>query len=290
MEARTLFPLPRSPRETTGAAGSTGSVATIPAPSSHGQGTIWPNQPTAVALPLGSPGEPRSQNGHTNAAVAERKARVLLIDDHASLREPLAVLLDQVPGLCVAGQAGSVAETRRLLMAGLVADVVVLDLNLPDGEGINLIKELRAANAFSAILVLTASSSRLDQARSVQAGAKGVLPKTAPIATIIEAITRLGAGLPAFPAAQTVELLRLANEERERAEDIQVLLKRLTPREREVLASLSEGLSDKEIALRLHVSSKTVRVHMANILDKLGLESRLQALIFAVRHGIVEIE
>lgn len=222
-------------------------------------------------------------------ATGAPKTRVLLVDDHATLREPLALLMERETDLTVVGQAGSLGEARQALRAGLVADVVVLDLNLPDGNGTDLVKELRTANPHGAVLILTASNYPSDQARAVQAGASGVLNKAVSIAEIIGSVRKLGAGQPICPPNQIIELLRLAGEERERDYDAKMQLGRLTHREREVLGALADGLSDKEIALKLHVSSKTVRVHMANILDKLGLESRLQALIFAVRHGLVDI-
>lgn len=286
MDARAVSPQTglRNPNE--GFGRSPGLRSFQGGPLVGGAGTAWP-QPTAAPPPPWAGYRP----GASDAARLDEagESRVFLIDDHVGLREPLAALLDDVPGLSVSGQASSISDTRRLVDAGIAADVIVVDLNLPDGSGVDLIRELRTARPRGAILVLTASCSTRDQALAVQAGAQGVLLKSAPIASIIEAVRRLGAGLPVFPPAQIVEMLRLANEERERAEEAKALLDRLTPREREVLSALAEGMSDKDIALRLHVSNKTVRVHMANILEKLGLESRLQALIFAVRHGLVDI-
>jgi DNA-binding NarL/FixJ family response regulator len=86
-----------------------------------------------------------------------------------------------------------------------------------------------------------------------------------------------------------LELVRFAGKEREQSYAAQAALNRLTARERDVLAALADGLSDKEIARRIHINEKTVRSHMASLLDKLGVESRLQALIFAVRHGAIKI-
>ena len=215
--------------------------------------------------------------------------RVLLIDDHAALREPLGLLLEREPDLTVVGQAGSLAEARRLLADGLVADVAVVDLNLPDGSGIDLIRELRAANPEGAVLVLTASGGERDRARAVQAGAMGVLNEATLIAEVIVAVRGVAEGKPLLPPAEVIRLLRSANEQLEDDRDARATLHRLTQREREVLQALGEGLSDKEIALRLSISSKTVRVYMANLLTKLGQESRLQAVLFAACHGAIDI-
>jgi DNA-binding NarL/FixJ family response regulator len=215
--------------------------------------------------------------------------RVLLIDDHAALREPLAILLEREQDMAVAGQAGSLAEARRFLAVGGTADVAVVDLNLPDGDGVDLIRELLTANPAEAVLVLTASEDERDKARAVQAAAMGVLTKSTPIANVISAIRLLADGRSLFSQNEVIEMLRLANNEREHDLNGQAVLKRLTHRETEVLQALGEGLSDKEIARRLSVSNKTVRVHVANLLTKLGQQSRLQAVLFAVRHGAIQV-
>ena len=96
--------------------------------------------------------------------------RVLLVDDHASFRESLALLLEREPDISVVGQAGSLAEARALLSG---VDLAIVDLDLPDGHGAELVQELRAANPDGMVLILTASSSRADLARTVEAGAAG---------------------------------------------------------------------------------------------------------------------
>ncbi len=212
--------------------------------------------------------------------------RVLLVDDHAAFREPLAFMIGREPDLTVVGQAGSLAEARPQL-AG--ADVLVVDLDLPDGNGIELIRELRAANRRGLALVLSASGDERDRARAVEAGAAGLLHKSTQLATIIDAIRRLVAGEQLLPPQEVIELLRLAGQARERDREAQLALGRLTAREREVLQALAEGLTDKEIAERLHVSHDTARNHMVNILGKLGVNSRLQVLVFALRHGAVRL-
>ena len=216
--------------------------------------------------------------------------RVLLVEDHASFRQALAFLLEREPDMTVVAQAGSLAEARAALQRGGVAvDVAVVDLTVTDGDGVHLVREVRAAHPGAAALVLTASADRLRHARAVEAGADGVLHKSAGIAQIIGAVRRLGGGEVLLSSAETIELLRLASHRREEEHAAQVALGRLTAREREVLQALAGGLSDREIAKRLHVSHETVRTHMVNILGKLGVDSRLQALVFALRHGAVDV-
>ena len=215
--------------------------------------------------------------------------RLLLVDDHAASREPLAMLLEREADLTVVGQAGSLAEARRLLAGGLKADVALVDLNLPDGHGAELVRDLRRSHREALALALTASVERHDHARAIEAGAAGVLHKSAPIREVVTAIRQVHAGEPLLAPQEIVELLRLAGERRAQDEAARRALDRLTPREREILAALAEGLGDKAIGERLFVSEKTVRNHMSRLLDELGVDSRLQALILAVRHGAVRI-
>jgi DNA-binding NarL/FixJ family response regulator len=185
-------------------------------------------------------------------------------------------------------QAGSVAEAR-LVMADRETDLAVVDLSLPDGEGVELIEDLRETNPHFAALVLTASIDRAEHARAVEAGAAGVLHKSAEVEEILDSTRRLAAGETLISPEELVELLRLAGQSREEEREAQANIEQLTRREREVLLALSEGLSNKQIAERLHMSVDTERTHMMNILNKLGVHSRLQALLFAARHGLVEL-
>ena len=218
----------------------------------------------------------------------EEMQRLLLVEDHASFRQTLALVFDQEPDFEVVAQAGSVAEAR-LVMADRETDLAVVDLSLPDGEGVELIEDLREANPHFAALVLTASLDKAEHARAVEAGAAGVLHKSAEVEEILDSTRRLAAGETLFSPEELVELLRLAGQSREEEREAQASIEQLTRREREVLLALSEGLSNKQIAERLHMSVDTERTHMMNILNKLGVHSRLQALLFAARHGLVEL-
>ncbi|HET6885659.1 MAG TPA: response regulator transcription factor [Rubrobacteraceae bacterium] len=214
--------------------------------------------------------------------------RLLLVEDHASFRQTLALVFDQEPDFEVVAQAGTVAEARRV-MQNREADLAVVDLSLPDGEGVELIEELREANPLFAALVLTASLDRAEHARAVEAGAAGILHKSAEVDEILDAARGLAAGETLLSPEELVELLRIAGQSREEEREARASIEQLTRREREVLMALSEGLSNKQIAERLHMSVDTERTHMMNILNKLGVHSRLQALLFAARHGLVEL-
>jgi DNA-binding NarL/FixJ family response regulator len=139
-------------------------------------------------------------------------------------------------------------------------------------------------------LVLTDDSSDLATARAVEAGAAGVIHKARPVSEIMDAIRRLQAGESLLSVRETIEILRLINQQRDQQRTVQATIARLTPREREVLQALAAGLSDYEIAQQLHIRHETVRTHMVNVLHKLQVDSRLKAVIFAVKHGLVTIK
>ena len=212
--------------------------------------------------------------------------RILLVEDHAAFREPLSFMFDREPEFTVVGQAGSLAEAREMLDG---IDVAVVDLDLPDGNGTELIGELRAANSQATVLVLTASTERGVHARAVEAGAAGVLHKSARIKDVIEAVKHLEEGKALLSPNELGELLRLAVQQHAQDREARQAIEQLTPREREVLQALADGLSDKEIAERMYVGTGTVRNHVASILSKLGVHSRLQAVVFAARHGAIEL-
>jgi DNA-binding NarL/FixJ family response regulator len=219
--------------------------------------------------------------------MSDAAIRLLLVDDHAVFRQPLAFMLDREPDLAVVAQAGSVAEARGLLGDGSgVVDLALVDLRLPDGLGTDLIRDLKAANPATHILVLTADPDKLLHARALEAGATGVISKTAQLSDIVDAIRRVQRGESVQSAQEIIELLRLAGQERERDQAKQVTLARLTPRERQVLETLSEGLDNRAIADRLFISPETARTHVVKLLAKLNVESRLQAAIFAIENGV----
>jgi DNA-binding NarL/FixJ family response regulator len=218
----------------------------------------------------------------------EEEVRILLIEDHATVREALAATFEREEGFEVVGQAGSLEEARGMLGMESV-DVAVVDLGLPDGYGGDLIKDIIEANPHAQALVLSASLERAQIAQAVQSGAAVVLNKTAPLDEVVGAVERLRAGETLMPLSEVVEMLRFAGARREEEHEARRAVESLTPREREVLQALAEGLDSAGIAERLNISLRTMRNHMASILSKLGVHSQLQALVFALRHGVVEV-
>ena len=222
--------------------------------------------------------------------VDKEKTRILLIEDHASFRQALAFMFEREEEFSVVGQAGSLAEAREFLNGSADAtDVAVCDLALPDGDGFDLIEELAARDSKVTTLVLSASLEPARFARAVEAGASGVLHKAAAIGDIVDAVRRLKAGEALLSPNEIIGMLRMVSRKRHEEMEAQKSVDRLTRREKEVLQALAEGLDSKDIARKLHITVETERTHMVNILNKLGVHSRLQALVFAARNGVVEI-
>lgn len=214
----------------------------------------------------------------------------MLLDDHLMFREPLAYLLDREPDLTVVGQAGSLAEAAEVLENESVRiDVAVVDLDLPDGSGAAFVGDLREARPEAMTLVLSALSDRLRLAEAMEAGAAGIMHKSTRPREVLDSIRRLYAGSPLLSEQEVIEAMRLINLERRDSREARARLDSLTPREREVLQALAQGSSDKEITENLFLSEGTVRAHVTSILRKLEVHSRLQAVVFAVRHGAATI-
>jgi DNA-binding NarL/FixJ family response regulator len=220
-----------------------------------------------------------------------REIRIMVVDDHDTFRDPLAFMLEREPDLTVVARPRSLSEAREdLQSAEHAVDVAIVDLNLPDGSGTDLIRELRNSLPRATALVLSATTDQKHLASAIEAGAARVMHKSAPMSDLVEAVRRLAAGEQLLSQQEVIGALRLLVRVRESNREAQLAIDRLTPREREVLQALAEGWSDNEIATRLHVGVGTVHSHVTNILSKLEVSSRLQALVFAVRHGVVTIE
>jgi DNA-binding NarL/FixJ family response regulator len=211
---------------------------------------------------------------------------VLLVEDHAAVREAIARALDDEAGIHVVAQAASLAEARTMLEG---IDVAVVDLGLPDGNGSDLIEDLRRVSPRAQAVILSASTDRADIAAAIARGAAGVIDKAAHLGDLVAALRRVRAGEMLLPVEEVVELLRFAGTQRERQYSDRQLIASLTTRELEVLQALADGLSTEHIAGRLHISVRTARNHVANILAKLGVHSQLQALLFALRYDVVKL-
>lgn len=212
--------------------------------------------------------------------------RVLLVDDHTSFRGALAFMIGREEDIDVVGQAGVLSEGEAVL-ASTPVDVALIDLDLGGGDGTDLIRALRGRHPDAVAVVLTGSDRQESRVMAIAAGAVGVLHKSTSVEEIVAAIRKAAAGTPLISPVEAVALLREAVDLRARSDEGRRALAALTPRESDVLRALAAGLDNQAIADRLYISHETVRSHVVHILRKLGAESRLQAVLFALRHGFL---
>jgi DNA-binding NarL/FixJ family response regulator len=220
----------------------------------------------------------------------ERPARVLVVDDHRALAESLALAIDSQPDLDCVGTALTVADARRLATAEM-PDILLIDVQLPDGDGIEIAGQLRAARPELRIVVLTGHTDVAVLARAATAGVCGFLPKESGVADVLSALrTARGGGMVVDGATLSAVLDRVARLQRPQAQaEAQAPSEAsdLTEREMEVLRAMGSGMDPQTIAVRLGVSVHTSRGHVKSILSKLESHSQLEAVVTAIRRGLL---
>jgi DNA-binding NarL/FixJ family response regulator len=211
--------------------------------------------------------------------------RVLLVDDHQLLTGALSQTLEREPDIRVVGVAASVEEAKELSRDRL--DVVLMDFRLPDGTGADATRAIKARWPSARVVMLTALTDDETVLESIQSGADGYLTKDRAVEDVVSAVRAANAGETLLPRAVIVTIAERVAAARERgAERRQV--EPLTPRELEVLRALVEGLSTPEICERLFIAPNTLRTHVQNIMGKLHVHSKLEAVAFALRNRLVE--
>lgn len=216
--------------------------------------------------------------------------RVLLADDQALMRTGFRMILEETDGIVVVGEAQDGAEAVRLAVQ-LRPDVVLMDVRMPGVDGIEATRQIVARDATARILVLTTFDLDEYAFAALRAGASGFVLKDVPVDELTRAIRAVASGDAVVSPRITRRLLDIyaarlpgtPSDDPGPGSDLDLL----TPREREVLLEVANGLSNSEIAARLVVSEATVKTHVGSILAKLGLRGRVQAVIFAYDVGLV---
>ncbi|MGQ7295904.1 response regulator [Quadrisphaera sp. KR29] len=216
----------------------------------------------------------------TRPSQPAQPVRVFLLDDHEVVRRGVAEVLSTDPGLVVVGEASTAAEALARVPA-LRPDVAVLDVRLPDGDGVSVCRELRSRVPGLKALMLTSYSDDEALLESILAGASGYLLKQVLGHDLVTAVhTVAGGGSLLDPRAAAVVMERVR-----RGSEPSGPLAELSEREREVLALIGEGLTNRQIGERLHLAEKTVKNYVSHLLAKLGLQRRTQAAVLASRLG-----
>jgi DNA-binding NarL/FixJ family response regulator len=216
--------------------------------------------------------------------------RVLIVDDHALFRRGLQMVLAQEPDIEVVGEASDGQQAVEKAKE-LRPDIVLMDVRMPKRSGIDATSDIRGMLPDAKILMLTISDEESDLYESIKAGASGYLLKEISIEEVADAIRSVWAGQSRISPSMASKLLSEFAEISKRAGDSkQSATAKLTEREMQVLKLVAQGLNNRDIAEQLFISENTVKNHIRNILDKLHLHSRMEAVVYAVREKLLEIE
>jgi DNA-binding NarL/FixJ family response regulator len=206
--------------------------------------------------------------------------RVFLLDDHEVVRRGLTDLLDAEPDISVIGDADSV-EHALVRGPALRPDVAVLDVRLPDGDGISVCRELRSQMPELSCLMLTSFDDEEALLDAIMAGASGYVLKQIRGSDLVSAVRTVASGQSMLDPTTTARLMRSLRADPTEAPALAPELASLSPREREILALIGDGLTNREIGKKLYLSEKTVKNHISRLLAKLGVQRRVQAAVLA---------
>jgi two-component system NarL family response regulator len=216
------------------------------------------------------------------------KKSVMIIDDHILFREGLASLLNNQIDFCVIGEAGTIRRAYQKLKE-VDPDIVLLDIGLPDGDGLEALKVILQIRPNSKVVMLTVHEENELLFNAVRAGAKGYLIKDTPISHLLASLRAVERGEPALSREMMSRILNELSHLEVANNDHQVSWKALTSRELDVLVLLGKGSSNVQIAESLFISVNTVKVHIHNILEKLTLQNRHEAGQFARHQGLTKL-
>jgi DNA-binding NarL/FixJ family response regulator len=211
--------------------------------------------------------------------------KVLVVDDQQSFAQALSLALGLEDDLEV--RAVTSGEAAGAAIGEDRPDVIILDAGMPGDDGVEVTRRIRRSDPTVGVIVLSDYEDEVTKARALEAGASGVLSKTGPLAGVIDAVRRIRAGEPLVPPEEVERLLRRVRHRRREDSTEAERADRLSLRERQILQLMAEGLIGKEIAARLTISPHTLRTHMQNIMTKLGVHTKTQAVLVALRHGKV---
>ncbi|HEX9617185.1 MAG TPA: response regulator transcription factor [Anaerolineales bacterium] len=212
---------------------------------------------------------------------------VAIIDDHQVLVDALQMLMSQEADLSFLGSAGTLEDGRRLIQQ-IPSDVILLDVDLPDGDGLDLVPFIKENSPTTQIVVLTSLSDERTLLRAIDSGISGFTSKNSSVSELLSTIRQASQGEIVVPTSLLLGLLMRLPRDKAAAYHSEKGWERLTPREYEILNGLARGKSGLVIAAELNIAPLTVRTHIRNLLAKLGVHSRLEAVAFSLRNGLID--
>lgn len=219
--------------------------------------------------------------GKTNSHI-----RVLLADDHAIFREGVRKLLEGAGDIAVVGEAGNGEEALRLVDK-LKPDVLLLDLRMPGKDGLGVLEEMNGHTPQARVILVAEGDNEHDIVRAMRLGARGVVWKQSASALLLKSIRKVHDGeiwLDNHMTAEVIDAFKKSSDSGVRREK-----PLLSPREREIVQLVAQGYRNREIAEKLFISEQTVKNHLHNIFDKLGVSDRLELALYAIHHRLTEI-
>ncbi len=234
----------------------------------------------------------RARDAAEPEAPAGDSIRVMIADDHALFRRGLEMVLAEEPGIEIVGQACDGAEAVQVA-AEAVPDVVLMDIRMPKTTGIEAARAMKAVAPSAKIVILTISDEEEDLFEAIRAGASGYLLKDIPLDEVAAAVRSVHGGQslinPSMAGKLLTEFATLARRDAEEEPSKHAPAPKLTEREMEVLRLVARGMNNRDIAKELFISENTVKNHVRNILEKLQIHSRMEAVMIAVREKLIEI-
>ena len=226
----------------------------------------------------------------SSVTASKESITVVIADDHALFRRGLTMVLESEPDIDVVGEANDGHEVVTLAEK-YMPDLVLMDVRMPGRGGIDAAQAIKDAVPHTKILMLTISDEEEDLYDAIKAGASGYLLKEISIEEVADSIRQVHAGQSLISPSMASKLLtEFAAMARKDEEKQQMPTPRLTDREMEVLTLVAQGLNNRDIAKELFISENTVKNHVRNILEKLHLHSRMEAVVYAVREKLLEIK
>jgi DNA-binding NarL/FixJ family response regulator len=218
-------------------------------------------------------------------AKAKQPVRILLADDHPIFRDGLRKLLTSDDNLTIVGEASNGQECIQML-AKLKPDILLLDLRMPDKDGLAVLEEINFETMPTRVIVLTATEDDRDVIRAMRLGARGVVLKQSATDLLVKSIHKVYSGEIWLDQRMTAEVMKAFSKSSEAGPRREKPL--LSDREKEIVQLVAQGFRNKEIGEKLFISEQTVKNHLHNIFDKLGVSDRLELALYAIHHRITD--